>query len=78
MNITISQETRNRTTKCLKEFQCLTDPSHAICPATRALEGDGVFIKWQGEVNCPYKMLFGQAFICNCPTRRELYLLHNL
>jgi hypothetical protein len=31
------------------------------------------FLKTVKTGDCPYKMMFGDSYICNCPTRAELY-----
>ena len=69
----ISDETRNKTTKCPFSFQCLDDDKKDICSVEWGLKGNGCFLKTVKPNVCPYKINFGYSHVCNCPTRYELF-----
>lgn len=69
----INEETLKRTVKCQFNFACLKDNSFPKCVVAYSVKNNGVFIKEVIEEICPYKMPFGHSYICNCPTRYEVY-----
>jgi len=72
--LTIKQEVLDRTTKCEKGFCCLSEAR--ACPSGRVDEFIHdliLFVDGEGLMACPYRNRFGDSFICNCPTRQELY-----
>ena len=73
MSYQVSSETVNRTTRCLHDHACLTSDGWEMCRLERKLEGNGAFIASRVRNFCPYVMSFGDDYICNCPTRLELY-----
>jgi len=74
MDIKISEETVKNTTKCPRNFKCLTD-GRDMCPVDKT-SGKVLFLKENGYKNrdCPYLISFGfTSYICTCPTRYEIY-----
>lgn len=70
----VSDETLKLTTKCMRNFECLTAETRNICSVERPIKGGGIFIKEKIRETCNYLMPFGfSSSICNCPTRREIY-----
>ena len=69
----ISEDVLKKTTKCANGFKCLENGSSTICKWESYLSPDVLFIKPKDGFNCAYLMSFGYSFICNCPTRIELY-----
>lgn len=70
----VSDETLKLTTKCMRNFECLTSNKRNFCSVERPIKGGGIFIKEKARETCSYVMPFGfSSFICNCPTRREIY-----
>jgi hypothetical protein len=70
----VSDEALKLTTRCMRNFKCLTAETTNICKAERPIKGGGIFIKEKVRETCNYAMPFGfSSFICNCPTRREIY-----
>ena len=70
----IKQEVLDRTTKCEKGFSCLSE--RQACPTGRVddfIQDLILFVDGESQMACPYRILFGDSFICNCPTRQELY-----
>lgn len=60
-----------RTTKCPREFACLEDGSHCMCPAAGATLG-GVLLEKMNCQNCPYVVPGGGSDLCTCPTRAKM------
>jgi hypothetical protein len=52
MDLEITDETRSQTTRCPHDFACLRDAEEQVCPAERYLEGNGLFVRWQGAWSC--------------------------
>ena len=79
MPLTISDETLQQTTKCQNNFHCLTD-NGSMCLIEKPINAKGLFIKERvnKDENCPYIESSEYAFICNCPTRYEIYMRYNL
>ena len=70
----ISQDTLYRTTECPRNFTCLEEGKCGTCKIEGLVKGDGVWIAGdRPEGYCPYLMSFGKRWICNCPTRYEIY-----
>lgn len=76
---TISNKTLEQTTECQRNFQCLTE-NRNMCLIERPVNGRGLFIKERVNSieNCPYIESSEYAFICNCPTRYEIYMRYNI
>ena len=75
MTLIITSESIQKTTKCSSGFKCLTDETHPCCvPASPVIEGYGLFVQTARQHSCPYSMSFGNGFICNCPSRYEIFL----
>jgi len=70
---TISKETIARTQNCKKGFSCLKGQREDLCLVEYCAHGALHFIKCMNEGTCPYQGAFGDGFICNCPTRKDLY-----
>jgi hypothetical protein len=74
----IDDEIINRTTKCLRNFDCLKNGGKEICGVDSSLQGDSLFIDEKSREYCSYMMPFGtSAQICTCPTRREIFARFN-
>ncbi len=69
----IDKEILKSTTKCEKDFSCLRDKKHIFCKVEFCINDEVHFIKCLNEEYCTYKMSFGESFICNCPTRKEIF-----
>ena len=75
MALIINSESIHKTTKCSSGFKCLTDETHPCCvPASTVIEGYGLFVHTARQHSCLYNMSFGNGFICNCPSRYEIFL----
>lgn len=78
MDYKISDEALHKTKKCPLKMQCLTESNRPKCKAKGLIKGCCVFIRTSGSNPCPYKISFGYGYICNCPTRYELYERYKL
>lgn len=65
------------TINCRKDFICLKDPK-ACCSVLDCIDGTIHFVDYTSKVYCGYKMNFGNAKICNCPTRKEIFNKYTL
>jgi len=75
--IEIDEKTLKETTKCDRDFICLSD-IRQICLINNCVAGTVHFIKCEHDVNCNYQIPFGNLFVCSCPTRKEIYNKYNL
>ena len=77
--LTISDEALKQTTKCQQKFHCLTNNGN-MCLIDKPINGRGLFIEERSHnnENCPYLGSSDYAFICNCPTRYEIYMRYNM
>jgi len=76
----VSEETLKQTTKCQLDFKCLTG-NRNMCLIDRPVNGNGLFIKERRDnmQNCPYSEFSElSAYVCNCPTRYEIYTRYNM
>jgi hypothetical protein len=73
MSYTISEETLKKTTKCDKDMKCLNNDKYPECEIDWIITDNSAFLKTKGSISCPYMTLFGRRFVCQCPTRLELY-----
>ena len=74
----ISDETLKQTTHCQRNFHCLTNNGN-MCLIDKPISERGLLIKeiFSNNENCPYIESSENAFICNCPTRNEVYMRYN-
>ncbi len=73
MRLAISEDVLRDTTRCKKDFVCLTGGGHCLCKAESCLNGKVCFIKPGEDLLCNYKVPYMKAFLCSCPTRKEIY-----
>jgi len=78
MDREVSPAVLEKTDKCSRGMKCLKEDEKPICKVDRLINGAGAFLKPNGADLCPYKMSFGSAYVCNCPTRYELYEKYNV
>jgi hypothetical protein len=70
----INAAKKNSTTKCEKDFACLNDDGHELCPVDYFYQDKILFIKCLSKGYCSYRISFGYAsYICSCPMRKEIY-----
>ena len=74
MAIEISQETRDTTTKCHKDFSCLTGQSACLCRVVNCVDDVIHFVQDPAGSGCPYLEQWGLSTqYCSCPTRMAIY-----
>lgn len=69
----VSEETIAETKKCNRAFACQKKPLESLCTINYCVDGKVHFIKCLSKTACSYRSMFGYDFVCNCPTRKELY-----
>ena len=76
----IDNEILQRTTKCGKNFACLNNDKHILCPLEDSLSNEYFIIRCLNDDECPYQMSFlyfdymsQESDLCTCPTRIEIY-----
>ena len=72
MTFDVSEETRDRTNQCWRDFACLSGEEDVICVVQERV-GDVLFVERPATIYCPYDVTFGYSHICSCPVRREIY-----
>lgn len=73
MNFTIAENVLKETTKCNKNFSCLSCDKKCLCKVTHIVGNyDILFIETESTTICPYKIAYGDSHFCACPTRSEL------
>jgi hypothetical protein len=70
--IEVSEETRRKTDKCWRGFECLSNPQGVTCAVRSCVRGV-LFVDKETVSYCPYEVTFGYSHICSCPTRQEIY-----
>jgi hypothetical protein len=73
MQFTVSDEIWEQATRCQKDLSCLKGNRNDLCKVQHRVDGKVHFIKWGNSGSCPYQLSFGDAFVCLCPVRKELY-----
>ncbi len=73
MKIKISEETVLKTTKCSKNFRCLSGENENLCRVVYFMSDKINFVKCLGDKDCPYLESHKKTELCNCPIRNEIY-----
>ncbi|MBN2467879.1 MAG: hypothetical protein JXD19_06970 [Deltaproteobacteria bacterium] len=69
----IPEDALSKTTKCVKDFSCLSCETRKVCSVTSVVGNKLLFIDPVDMRVCPYKTDFGLSYICSCPVRYALY-----
>ncbi len=72
MNIKVDDNIIQKTTKCRKNFSCLSG-ENPFCTVESCIEKEIHFIKCFSNEPCNYRVHFGYSYVCICPVRKELY-----
>jgi len=72
MNIKVDDNILQKTTKCGKNFSCLSGGT-SICSVELCIDNKIHFIKCVSNKSCGYRASFGYSYVCTCPVRKELY-----
>ncbi len=63
----------DKTKRCRSGFACLkSNTDNPNCSVDYAFGKTFMFVKSPSDVNCPYRMRFGDGSICDCPTHFAL------
>lgn len=74
VSMEIDEDVKKGTAKCEKGRPCLSDEGYELCKVVRSTINNIIFIECLAQRSCNYKKSFGfSSFICNCPTRKEIY-----
>lgn len=69
----VEEQTLNRTVRCEKNYDCLKSKKHICCKVESCVNNAVHFISCIDNINCSYKMSFGDSFICTCSVRKEKF-----
>jgi hypothetical protein len=72
MNIKVDDNIIRQTTKCAKNFSCLSGET-PICSVELCIDNKIHFIKCVRNKSCSYRVPFGYSDVCTCPVRKDLY-----
>ncbi len=73
MDINIREDILKRTTKCEKDFSCISSEGKGLCEAEEPTGYQVLFIIRKSNTPCIYRTPLGTSFFCCCPTRNEIY-----
>ncbi len=74
----IDEKTVNKTLHCEKNFTCLKSDNHVCCKVENCINNEVHFITCADNINCSYKMSFGNSYFCTCPVRKEIFNKHGV
>jgi len=77
-DIQINEEYLKNTTKCKKDFSCLSGKRKDLCKVELNVEDKIHFVKCMSREPCSYRISFGYSFVCLCPVRKELFNRYNI
>jgi len=69
----VDQAAINKTDKCRNAYSCLSGGKECICSVKDSFNGTVLFINPRDTNICSYMMSFGYSYVCNCPTRKEIF-----
>lgn len=78
MVLGVSEESRRETTRCEKDFTCLSGSKPDLCKVEYCVDGRVHFIKCLNQELCSYRLFFGKRAFCSCPVRKELFNNHGV
>lgn len=73
VKIDISDFIIAKTTKCKRDFKCLSGNNSCMCEVLESGKVTTVKLKAKPESPCPYCYSFNTFHYCLCPTRNEIY-----
>ncbi len=78
MEYKIDTEILRETVKCRKNFSCLSGVKDCLCEVEDNIYNKILFIKPRSNKLCDYRNAFGYSYVCNCPTRKEIFRLYSV
>ncbi len=76
MQFKISVDILNETVLCRKNRSCLYGSKDCLCEVEDSFNNKIIFIKPVNKAMCDYRMSFGFSYVCNCPTRKEIFNIY--
>jgi hypothetical protein len=61
------------TTKCEKDFSCLSSDKECLCKVVSSNKSSCVELEQRPVDSCNYSFHFNASMYCLCPTRNEIY-----
>ena len=61
------------TTKCRKDFSCLSGEKECLCELKYCSYDQSYYINPNTEKFCNYMICYGSTILCSCPVRREIF-----
>ena len=58
---------------CQTGCSCLKGEQGSLCKITECIGSSIHFIYCEMSKSCDYRMSFGDAHVCNCPVRKEIF-----
>ena len=58
--------------KCRLDYSCLNDNNYKPCTITDCVNDRVIFVNMK-KCACSYSLNYGNATVCLCPVRKELY-----
>lgn len=72
----IKEETLEKTTKCKREFACLSGDDKCLLNVEHTIQDSVCYVSCEEE-ECPYWVSHGfMGAVCSCPVRGEIYRRH--
>jgi hypothetical protein len=78
MEIQISDDVIEQTTRCEREFACLSGGVGDLCRIEDRISGSAAFVDCLDDRQCKYRYQFGCAWICTCPVRIVIHRRYNV
>ena len=72
-DITVVNSVKEKTTKCERDFKCLTGDTSCLCEVDSSKIVAFIRVKPKAGLSCPYHFPFNKVHFCRCPTRKEIY-----
>jgi len=71
MDVNIPESILSETTECRHNFSCLQTQkcgNRKMCETEKAHVENILFLVSREQIECPYRLSFGQGQVCLCPT----------
>ncbi len=73
MRLQVNENVIEDTTRCKKQFACLSGGGACLCEVKYCLNRKSCFVNCESKLLCNYKVRYGNSSLCSCPTRKEIY-----
>ena len=72
VSIHIPEDILKQTTRCDKNFSCLSDGGEHLCKVMYFGSNKVCFVECSNGKSCAYIMPLGNSILCTCPTRKAI------